>query len=81
MYFINDPNLYSIQAMLNKMSANIQASLSYANSNINTSTTVNIPQVSIRMAIAFIAVLPILAGYPFLQKYFAKGIMLGAVKG
>ena len=81
MYFINDPALYSIQVMLNKMAANIQASLSYANYNMSSSTTVNILQVSIRMAIAFIAILPILVVYPFLQKYFAEGIMLGAVKG
>ena len=33
------------------------------------------------MAIAFIAILPILVMYPFLQKYFAHGIMIGAVKG
>ena len=39
------------------------------------------PQVSIRMAIAFVAMIPILILYPFLQKYFADGIMLGAVKG
>ena len=36
---------------------------------------------SIRMAIAFIAMLPLFIIYPFLQKYFAEGITLGAVKG
>ncbi len=36
---------------------------------------------SVQMAAMIIAVLPIMAVYPFLQKYFVKGIMLGAVKG
>lgn len=79
LYFITDPNMLSIQALLNKMMANIQAVLAYANS--GSSTTVTITPVSIRMAIAFIVTLPILILYPFLQKYFADGIMVGAVKG
>jgi predicted metal-dependent hydrolase len=40
-----------------------------------------LPTTSIRMAIAFIAMLPLFIIYPFLQKYFAEGITLGAVKG
>ena len=36
---------------------------------------------SIRMATAMVATIPILAVYPFLQKYFVKGMMIGAVKG
>jgi len=36
---------------------------------------------SVQMAAMIIAVLPIILVYPFLQKYFVKGIMLGAVKG
>ena len=34
-----------------------------------------------RMAIAVVAMLPIFVVFPFLQKYFQKGIALGAVKG
>ncbi len=40
-----------------------------------------LPQVSIRMAIAVVGVLPILILYPFMEKYFAEGITIGAVKG
>lgn len=35
----------------------------------------------IKMATVVIAVLPIMCVYPFLQKYFAKGVMLGSIKG
>ncbi len=41
----------------------------------------NIPSTSVRMAIAVIAVIPLLVAYPFFQKYFVKGITLGSVKG
>lgn len=39
------------------------------------------PQQSLQMAMLVVSILPILLVYPFLQKHFAKGIMIGAVKG
>lgn len=36
---------------------------------------------SIKYATIIVATLPILAVYPFIQKYFVKGVMIGAVKG
>ena len=36
---------------------------------------------SIRAAVTIVASVPILVVYPFLQKYFVKGVTLGAVKG
>jgi putative aldouronate transport system permease protein len=40
-----------------------------------------VPQETIRMASIMLAMAPILVIYPFLQKHFAKGVMLGSVKG
>lgn len=78
-YYISDSRMLSVQALLNRMVQDIQALL--ANSSANSGALMQTPQVSIRMAIAFVAMIPILILYPFLQKYFADGIMLGAVKG
>jgi len=39
------------------------------------------PPVTVQMAIVVIATLPILLMYPFLQKYFTKGVLTGAIKG
>ena len=36
---------------------------------------------TVKAAAAILTMLPILCVYPFLQKYFAKGVMIGAVKG
>ena len=80
LYYLTDPKLYSIQVLLNKMIQDIQAI--QANSvTASSGAAMRVPQISIRMAIAFVALLPILVIYPFLQKYFAEGIALGAVKG
>lgn len=43
--------------------------------------TPKIPAFALRMATIVCAMLPIMLVYPFLQKYFAKGILIGAVKG
>lgn len=49
--------------------------LQYASSHAKTTTT------SLQMAAMIVSVAPILCVYPFLQKYFTQGMMLGAVKG
>jgi putative aldouronate transport system permease protein len=39
------------------------------------------PDKAVKMACTVIATVPILCVYPFVQKYFTKGVMVGAVKG
>ena len=81
LYYITDENLYSIQAILNTIITNIQY-LTSGQSSVTSAVDVSkLPSVSIRMAIAVIGVLPILCIYPFFQKYFVKGIVVGGVKG
>lgn len=80
LYYITDSSMLSMQSLLNKMIQDIQALQANAGSAAATAV-MQIPTVSVRMAIAFIALLPILVIFPFLQKYFAEGIALGAVKG
>ncbi|MDR0313250.1 MAG: carbohydrate ABC transporter permease, partial [Treponema sp.] len=36
---------------------------------------------SVKCAVLVVSTVPILLAYPFLQKYFVKGIMVGAIKG
>lgn len=81
LYFIvRNKDLYNIQNLLNQMITNIQYLTSSTNTNVS-SAAASIPSTAIQMAIAFIAILPIMLIFPGLQKYYAKGMMLGGVKG
>ncbi len=81
LYYVNQEKYWGIQNLLNKMISDQQALTSGLLSKNMTSVTASMPTVSVRMAIAFVAMLPIIVLYPFLQKYFAEGIAIGAVKG
>ena len=51
------------------------------NSAYGSGRILDLPGETVRMAIAVIGVIPVLAAYPFFQRYFIKGIAVGAVKG
>lgn len=80
--YITEPELYSIQNILNRIIRDIQFLANNASLVGNTNELIaSVPSETVRMAIAVIGILPILIIYPFVQKYFVKGIALGAVKG
>ncbi len=83
LYYISDDRLFSIQVLLNRMLLDVQFLMS--NSDAAKSLQQNeefvLPSTGIRMAVAVMGALPILVVYPFFQKYFVKGIVIGAVKG
>ena len=63
--------------MLNSILLNAQAMAAMGGS---AAASMPLPSTTVRMAIAVIGVIPVMALYPFFQKYFVKGIMLGGVK-
>lgn len=81
MTYVTNPKLFSIQNILNRMMEDMQFLSNNSNmSSAASAAAAEMPSTSVRMAIAVIGVLPILIAYPFFQKYFIKGISLGAVK-
>ncbi|MEG1998351.1 MAG: carbohydrate ABC transporter permease [Clostridiales bacterium] len=77
--YITDSKLFTMQNFLNRLINDMKmlATMGDAGGGV----TSIMPTASVRMAIAVIAVLPILIAYPFFQKYFIKGIAIGGVKG
>lgn len=80
LYYITDQKLFSVQQLLNEMNNNIMFMANNSGQLAGVDVT-TLPTASMRMAIAAVAIIPIMIAYPFFQKYFTKGIVLGAVKG
>lgn len=78
-YVSSVPKLYPLQIILRNMVVNDMAQQTL-NQNINESMRHTTPAM-MKAGIILFATVPILIVYPFIQKYFVKGAMLGAVKG
>jgi putative aldouronate transport system permease protein len=79
-FFIQDKNLrtlgYQLMAVINR---SIAASM--GNLPPEAAASITVTPMSIQLAAMIVAVLPILAVYPFFQRYFVSGLSLGSVKG
>ena len=80
LYYVTKPELFSIQNLLNRLMQSLNYLASAEASEI-AGASISLPSSSMRMALAVVGIIPILCIYPFFQKYFVKGITLGAVKG
>lgn len=84
MLYIESAKLIPLQTMLTKIQANIE----FIRKNSSAITGPDglallraMPEESFRMAAVVVTVVPILFAYPFFQRYFVQGIMIGSVKG
>ncbi|SFS57448.1 carbohydrate ABC transporter permease [Paenibacillus sp. BC26] len=79
--YISDPTKWTIQVILRQIVILSQRLDSLSDGQQAALANASPPAETIGMAAILIATIPILALYPFLQKHFAKGVMLGSVKG
>jgi len=80
-YIVRKTELYTIQNVLNQMQ-NFNAFVRQLSAQGQTGSMVaTAPTLSLRMALAVVSVVPMLMIYPFFQKYFVRGIVVGGLKG
>ena len=79
--YIKNVKLYSLQFLLQKLLKEAEYAQQLLEAGMINAEDVEIPSESYRFAMAVVAMGPMLFVFPFFQKYFAKGLTLGAVKG
>ena len=75
--YITNRDLWPLQTLLRE----VVLTMSMAELNANLADVATPPSSSVIAATVMVSTIPILVVYPFLQKYFVKGVMVGAVKG
>ena len=76
--YMNDADKWPIQVLLRSI---VLQSQNWLESSEAMAETASAQPQTVKMAVITVATMPILCVYPFLQKHFAKGVMLGSVKG
>ncbi len=79
--YLNDEKKYPMQMILRKILFNTAGTQKMSNEIMNMMSSMKVTSENIKMAAIIITILPVLCVYPFLQKYFVKGVFVGTVKG
>ena len=77
--FIDDRDMYPLQYYLYSIMSNVNA-VSSGRVPSGAAANIRLPAETVKMAVTIITIGPIIFLYPFIQRYFVKGIMMGAVK-
>ena len=80
LYYIKDRSKYPLQLVLRNLTAQLDISQA-ENMDSQTMASAQKLKESVKYAIIIISSMPVLALYPFVQKYFIKGVTIGSVKG
>lgn len=81
-FLVSDPKLQTVQMVLYNYMNQVQSIANMTMQELSRGEAARkITPQAVRMTMTMIVTIPILFVYPFLQKYFVKGLMLGAVKG
>jgi putative aldouronate transport system permease protein len=83
MIFITTEDKVSLQYLMYKTMLNIQylTSNPMASQSVASGGVLNMPSETVRMAMCVVGIGPIVLAYPFFQRFFVKGLTVGAVKG
>ncbi|HCD44113.1 MAG TPA: ABC transporter permease, partial [Lachnoclostridium sp.] len=76
--YLNDSRKWTIQVLLRQIVILAQGGIG---DEASLGMEFVIPSQSVKMAVIVVATLPIVLFYPFMQKYFEKGVMVGSIKG
>lgn len=79
MIYLRDKNLFSLQLVLRNILIANQYTDDMASLDVGADTTLKLQ--TMKYAIIVVSTVPMLIVYPFVQKHFVKGVMIGAVKG
>ncbi len=83
LYYIRDYKKFPLQLVLRNLTASLSATVANSDSTMDAIALAeaNKAQQSVRYAVIMVASIPVFLMYPFAQKYFVKGVMIGSVKG
>ncbi|GAA3404537.1 carbohydrate ABC transporter permease [Paenibacillus hodogayensis] len=79
--YVTDNKLFSLQNLLNRILMDMQYLKNNSTMGEASRLAADTPSESIQMAMAVIGTLPLIMAYPFFQRFFVKGLTVGAVKG
>ena len=80
--YLRDPRRYPLQMILRRFLIREQLSLAFETSEAASLVLQGVVHAeNLKMAVIVVTMLPILCVYPFVQKYFTKGVIIGAIKG